>query len=120
MKSLASSLTASLSRGLAIPQVAARPIQRPRFYNRLVDELLANGIQHCHALSWDLPQRSRTMGADGSRDTSKSVRPTMQVTLPISLGSSEALFTINEFGAFVELGLQARIHAPGLKLPRSL
>jgi beta-glucosidase len=89
------------------------------FYNRLVDELLANGIQPFATLyHWDLPQALQDRGGGWeSRDTSKAFA---DYAAHVSAHLSDRVkhfFTINEFGAFVELGYRIGIHAPGLKLP---
>jgi beta-glucosidase len=90
------------------------------FYNRLVDELLAAGIQPFATLyHWDLPQSLQDrVGGWASKDTSKAFATYAE---HVTKGLSDRVkhwFTINEFGAFVELGYGIGIHAPGLKLPR--
>ncbi|HEX7317307.1 MAG TPA: GH1 family beta-glucosidase [Pyrinomonadaceae bacterium] len=91
------------------------------FYNRLVDELLANDIQPFATLyHWDLPQslQDRFGGWEG-RDTSKAFG---DYAGHVAAGLSDRvkhIFTINEFGAFIEVGYRWGIHAPGLKLTGS-
>ncbi len=89
------------------------------FYNRLVDELVANGIQPFATLyHWDLPQSLQTrVGGWESRDTSKAFAEYAGYVAKRLSDRVKHIFTINEFGAFVELGYRVGIHAPGLKLP---
>jgi beta-glucosidase len=89
------------------------------FYNRLVDELLANGIQPFATLyHWDLPQSLQDrVGGWESRDTSNAFATYAGYVAERLTDRVKHIFTINEFGAFVDLGYRAGIHAPGLKLP---
>ena len=89
------------------------------FYNRLVDELLANGIQPFATLyHWDLPQVLQDRGGGWeSRDTSQAFADYAGYVARRLTDRVKHIFTINEFGAFVELGYRVGIHAPGLKLP---
>lgn len=89
------------------------------FYSRLVDELLANGIQpFCTLYHWDLPQALQDRGGGWeSRDTSKAFGDYAGHVAERLSDRVKHFFTINEFGAFVELGYKIGIHAPGLKLP---
>jgi beta-glucosidase len=89
------------------------------FYDRLVDELLANGIQPFATLyHWDLPQALQDKGGGWeSRDTSKAFGDYAGYVAGRLTDRVKHIFTINEFGAFVELGYNNGIHAPGLKLP---
>jgi beta-glucosidase len=89
------------------------------FYNRLVDELLANGIQPFATLyHWYLPQPLQDAGGGWeSRDTSKAFADYAAYVAGRITDRVKHIFTINEFGAFVELGYNVGIHAPGLKLP---
>jgi len=89
------------------------------FYNRLVDELLANDIQPFATLyHWDLPQALQDRGGGWeSRDTSKAFGEYAGYVAERLSDRVKHFFTINEFGAFVELGYRIGIHAPGLKLP---
>jgi beta-glucosidase len=89
------------------------------FYNRLVDELLANGIQPFATLyHWDLPQPLQDrVGGWESRDTSNAFGNYAGYVAERLTDRVKHIFTINEFGAFVDLGYRAGIHAPGLKLP---
>src|SRR5689334_22650355 len=88
------------------------------FYNRLVDELLANGIQPYATLyHWDLPQslQDRFGGWEG-RDTSKAFGDYAGYVAARLSDRVKHIFTINEFGAFIEVGYRWGVHAPGLKL----
>src|SRR5215212_5977372 len=88
------------------------------FYNRLVDELLANGIQPFATLyHWDLPQSLQDRGGGWeSRDTSKAFADYAGYVAKQLTDRVKHIFTINEFGAFIEVGYRWGIHAPGLKL----
>ena len=88
------------------------------FYNRLVDELLANGIQPFATLyHWDLPQslQDRFGGWEG-RETSKAFADYAGHVAKGLTDRVKHIFTINEFGAFIEVGYRWGVHAPGLKL----
>jgi beta-glucosidase len=88
------------------------------FYNRLVDELLANGIQPYATLyHWDLPQslQDRFGGWEG-RDTAKAFADYAGYVAGRLSDRVKHIFTINEFGAFIEVGYRWGVHAPGLKL----
>src|SRR5690349_10996101 len=89
------------------------------FYNRLVDELLANGIQPFATLyHWDLPQPLQDrVGGWESRETSEAFANYAGYVAEHLTDRVKHIFTINEFGAFVELGYRIGIHAPGLRLP---
>lgn len=89
------------------------------FYNRLVDELLANGIQPFATLyHWDLPQALQDrVGGWESRETSEAFAVYAGYAAERLSDRVKHFFTINEFGAFVELGYRIGVHAPGIKLP---
>jgi beta-glucosidase len=89
------------------------------FYNRLVDELLANGITPFATLyHWDLPQALQDNGGGWeSRDTAEAFGRYAGYVAKNLSDRVKHFFTINEFGAFVELGYRIGIHAPGLTLP---
>jgi beta-glucosidase len=88
------------------------------FYSRLVDELLANGIEpFCTLYHWDLPQALQDRGGWESRETSKAFADYAGYVAAHLSDRVRHFFTINEFGAFVELGYKDGVHAPGLKLP---
>src|ERR1700738_5345414 len=89
------------------------------FYDRLVDELLTNAIEPYATLyHWDLPQVLQDrVGGWQSSDTSKAFGDYAGYVAEHLSDRVKHFFTINEFGAFVELGYRIGIHAPGLKLP---
>ena len=89
------------------------------FYNRLVDELIANDILPFATLyHWDLPQALQDkVGGWESRDTSLAFGHYAGYVAERLSDRVKHFFTINEFGAFVELGYSIGIHAPGLRLP---
>jgi beta-glucosidase len=89
------------------------------FYNRLLDELIANGIEPFGTLyHWDLPQALQDrVGGWESRDTSQAFADYAGYVARQLTDRLHHIFTINEFGAFVELGYRQGSHAPGLKLP---
>jgi len=89
------------------------------FYNRLIDELKANGIEPFATLyHWDLPQALQDrVGGWESRDTSKAFGDYAGYVAERISDRVGHISTVNEFGAFVELGYRIGVHAPGLKLP---
>jgi beta-glucosidase len=89
------------------------------FYKKLLDELLKNDIQPFATLyHWDLPQTLQDkFGGWESRETSKAFGDYAAYVAKNLSDKVKHFFTINEFGAFVELGYRIGIHAPGLKLP---
>jgi beta-glucosidase len=89
------------------------------FYSRLVDELLANGIEPFATLyHWDLPQALQDKGGGwASRDTAQAFGEYAGYVAERLTDRVRHIFTINEFGAFMELGYRIGIHAPGVRLP---
>ena len=91
------------------------------FYNRLIDELLANGIEPFATLyHWDLPQALQDrFGGWTSRDTPKAFAD-YAAHVAQHLGDRvKHFFTINECSRLVHLGHGLGADAPGLKLPQS-
>src|SRR6186713_1814099 len=88
------------------------------FYNRLVDELLANGIAPFATLyHWDLPQALQDrFGGWTSRDTSKAFADYAGYVAQHLSDRVKNFFTINECSRLVHLGHQHGADAPGLKL----
>jgi beta-glucosidase len=88
------------------------------FYNRLVDELLANGIEPFATLyHWDLPQALQDrFGGWTSRDTSKAFADYAAYVARHLSDRVTNFFTINECSRLVHLGHQYGADAPGLKL----
>src|SRR5436190_12641163 len=76
------------------------------FYSRVVDELLANGIQPFATLyHWDLPQALQDNG--GGWESPATPKAFADYAGHVAKHLSDRVnhfFTINEFGAFVELG----------------
>jgi beta-glucosidase len=90
------------------------------FYARLVDELLANGIEPFATLyHWDLPQalHDRSGGWE-SRETPLAFAEYAGIVADRLGDRVRNFFTINEFTSFVEYGYGLGRLAPGLRLPR--
>src|SRR5882672_378032 len=89
------------------------------FYDRLVDELLANGIEPFATLyHWDLPQALQDrVGGWQSSDTSKAFADYAGYVAERLTDRVKNIFTVNETGRFVNFGYGWAIDAPGLKLP---
>jgi beta-glucosidase len=89
------------------------------FYNRLIDELLANGIEPYATLyHWDLPQALEDrVGGWRSSDTSKAFGDYSGYVAARISDRVKNIFTINEAGRFLNFGYGWGIDAPGLKLP---
>ena len=90
------------------------------FYQRLVDELLANGIEPYATLyHWDLPQALQDRGGWESRDTAQAFADYAGYVAR-QLGDRVGhFFTLNEMRSFVELGYGNGVFAPGLNLPKA-
>ncbi len=86
------------------------------YYNRVVDELLANHITpYVTLFHWDLPQA--LPGGWRSRDTAKAFAD-YAAYVTGRLGDRVSHFmTTNEFVCFTDLGYRDGRFAPGLKLP---
>ena len=91
------------------------------FYNRLLDELLANGIEPFATLyHWDLPQALQDrFGGWTSRDTSKAFADYAGYVAERLSDRVKHIFTINECSRLVHLGHGIGADAPGLKLPQA-
>jgi beta-glucosidase len=91
------------------------------FYSRLVDELLANGIEPFATLyHWDLPQALQDrFGGWTSRDTPKAFADYSGHVAAHLSDRVKNFFTINECSRHVHLGHGDGADAPGLRLPRS-
>src|ERR1700686_1912950 len=91
------------------------------FYNRLVDELLANGIEPYATLyHWDLPQALQDrVGGWQSSDTSKAFADYAGYMAERLSDRVKNFFTLNEADRFVNFGYGSNIDAPGLKLPQA-
>jgi len=100
------------------PNGAGRPNQPGiDFYNRLVDALLASGIQpYCTLFHWDLPQALQDAGGWENRDTAKAFADYAAFTAGVLSDRVKHFMTMNEMRSFIELGYRQGVHAPGLKL----
>jgi beta-glucosidase len=89
------------------------------FYDRLVDELLKNGIEPYATLyHWDLPQALQDrVGGWQSSDTSKAFGDYAGYVAKRLTDRVKTIFTLNEAGRFLTFGYGMGIDAPGLKLP---
>jgi beta-glucosidase len=89
------------------------------FYNRLVDELIANGIEPFATLyHWDLPQSLQDkLGGWQSRETAQAFGEYAGYVAGKLSDRVRHFFTINEFYSFVDMGHGLGVLAPGLKLP---
>lgn len=87
------------------------------FYDRLVDELLGNGIRpHATLFHWDLPYELYLRGGWLNRDSVEWFADYARVVVE-RLGDRVASWmTLNEPQCFIGLGMQTGIHAPGDKL----
>jgi beta-glucosidase len=91
------------------------------FYDRLLDELLGNGIEPFATLyHWDLPQPLQDrLGGWRSSETSKAFADYAGYVAERLSDRVRNIFTINEAGRFVNFGYGWGIDAPGLKLPQA-
>lgn len=110
----------SISWSRIFPDANGKPNQKGiDFYNKLVDELVANGIQPFATLyHWDLPQylQDKYKGWE-SKETSKAFGE-YAACVAKNLGDRvKDFFTINEFRTFIEMGYGSGVFAPGTKLP---
>ena len=87
------------------------------FYNRMLDELLAAGIQpYCTLYHWDLPQALEDKGGWQSRDTSEAFAHYAGYVAEHLSDRVHHFMTMNEIRSFVDIGYKDGKHAPGLKL----
>jgi beta-glucosidase len=91
------------------------------FYNRLVDQLLANGIEPFATLyHWDLPLAlQERLGGWESRDTAKAFADYTGYVAERLSDRVKNFFTLNETGRFVDSGYGGGPDAPGLTLPQN-
>ncbi len=89
------------------------------YYQRLADELRANGIEpFCTLFHWDLPQALQDrVGGWESRDTAKAFADYAAYVAGKLSDRVAHFFTMNEFSSFIDLGYKEGRFAPGLKLP---
>ena len=88
------------------------------FYDRLLDELLANGIEPYATLyHWDLPQALQDrVGGWQSSETSRAFGDYAAYVAARLTDRVKNIFTVNEGGRFVNFGYGWGIDAPGLNL----
>jgi beta-glucosidase len=100
------------------PQGAGTPNPKGLdFYNRLLDELLANNIQpYCTLFHWDLPQALEDKGGWQSRNTSEAFATYAGYVAEHLSDRVKHFMTLNEMRSFVG-GYESGRHAPGLQLP---
>lgn len=91
------------------------------FYDRLVDELLANGVTPYATLyHWDLPQALQDrFGGWRSPQTAQAFAGYAGYVAQHLGDRVKTIFTINECGRFVPFGYGLGIDAPGLSLPQA-
>jgi beta-glucosidase len=88
------------------------------YYQRLIDELLKNGIQpYVTLFHWDLPQA--LAGGWQSRDTAKAFADYAAYVARRLSDRVRHFMTTNEFVCFTDLSYQIGQFAPGLKLAAS-
>jgi beta-glucosidase len=89
------------------------------FYDRLLDQLLASGIEPYATLyHWDLPQSLQDrFGGWRSNETSKAFANYAGYVAERLSDRVKQFFTLNECGRFLNFGYAYGIDAPGLKLP---
>ena len=100
------------------PKGTGQPnVQGVDFYKRVVDALLAAGIQpYCTLFHWDLPQALQDVGGWENRDTAKAFADYAGYTAGVLSDRVKNFMTMNEMRSFVELGYGNGVHAPGLKV----
>jgi len=89
------------------------------YYERVIDELLANGIDpYVTMFHWDLPQAMQDRnGGWESKDTSKAFGDYAGYVSKRLSDRVHHFFTTNEFVCFTDLGYRIGQFAPGLHLP---
>ncbi len=91
------------------------------FYERLLDELLANGIEPFVTLyHWDLPQSLQDrLGGWQSSETSRAFANYAGYVAERLSDRVKQIFTVNECSRFVNLGYGAGVDAPGLRVSQA-
>jgi beta-glucosidase len=88
------------------------------FYNRMLDTLLAAGIEpFCTLYHWDLPQALQDKGGWQSRDTAEAFASYAGYVAEHLSDRVKHFMTLNEMASFVDAGHRDGRAAPGLKLP---
>src|SRR5579871_1833767 len=102
------------------PDGAGQPNEKGMaYYERLVDELRANGIEpYATLFHWDLPQAMEDrVGGWQSAETSKAFSAYAEFVAKRLSDRVHHFFTINEFSCFTDEGYGKGTKAPGKKLP---
>jgi beta-glucosidase len=88
------------------PQGSATPNPKGLdFYNRMLDELLAAGIEpYCTLFHWDLPQALEDKGGWQSRDTSEAFANYAGYVAEHLSDRVKHFMTMNEMSSFVDIG----------------
>jgi len=87
------------------------------FYDRLLDELLAKGIQpHLTLYHWDLPYELHLKGGWLNRESADWFADYTQIVVDKLSDRVASWMTLNEPQCFIGLGLYEGRHAPGYKL----
>ena len=110
----------SISWSRIFPEGTGKPNERGiEYYQRLSDELRANGIEPFATLfHWDLPQALQDrVGGWESRDTAKAFGEYAGYVASKLSDRVHHFFTMNEFSSFIDLGYAEGRFAPGLQLP---
>ena len=88
------------------------------FYNALIDELLANGIEPYVTLyHWELPYELYKKGGWMNRDIAEWFGGYAKLVAERFSDRVKYFFTLNEPQCFVGLGFLSGVHAPGVKAP---
>ena len=88
-----------------------------QFYDNLVDELLANGIEPWITLyHWDLPSALQNKGGWLNRDLVEIFARYARIIAERFKGRVHYYMTLNEPQCIAQCGYQSGVHAPGLKL----
>lgn len=88
------------------------------FYDRLVDELMAAGIEPWVTLyHWDLPQELSLKGGWCHPDSPKWFEEYTRLVAGRLSDRVSHWISFNEPQVFIELGYRGKRHAPGLELP---
>lgn len=88
------------------------------FYDRLIDELLAKGIDPWVTLfHWDYPMALFHKGGWLNDDSSDWFAEYTRVIVEKLSDRVQNWFTLNEQACFIGLGHQVGMHAPGIQLP---
>ncbi|MBQ0146414.1 MAG: beta-glucosidase [Lachnospiraceae bacterium] len=89
------------------------------FYGRLIDQLLAAGIEPCCTLyHWDLPLALQRQGGWMSKQTAEAFAEYAGVVTEYFGDRVSRYITINEPQCIVTMGHEWGVHAPGCKLDK--